>query len=307
MPKLFAIRSFSPIFYTLFTKAGRYDKIVIGNGYTLEDDITWVHFPRLGALKYLSSFLSDYEKRSIRMESYIERTIFKSSKKLWAVSNLVKKSLIEDYNISEDKIFVLYNGVNVEKYHPLHDQERIELRKKLNMPEDARVIIFVGNNPIRKGFQRILHALKRLEEAEKKNYTLLAIGFKPNSNMMKLSSDLRIRFLGNVSEEKLIMYYQASDFLLLPSYFDPFPLVVLEAMVCGVIPIVTPTVGSSEIIINEENGFIVKDQFELLEILKRIGSFNLDDLRENVITTAKKYSWNNIARSLISRIDRFNE
>jgi glycosyltransferase involved in cell wall biosynthesis len=53
--------------------------------------------------------------------------------KLWAVSNLVKKILTGDYCIPEDKIFVLHNGVDINKYHPLNDEERTKIREKWDL------------------------------------------------------------------------------------------------------------------------------------------------------------------------------
>jgi glycosyltransferase involved in cell wall biosynthesis len=297
-PKVFANRILSPLSYTFFAKVNKGDRVIIGNGYTLGDDVTWVHFLRLGAPIYLLDFLSDDQKRKIRIESYMEKAIFKSSEKLWAVSNLVKGLLIKEYGVPENKVFVLHNGVDIEKYHPLSDQEKSELRKKLNIPEDAKVMIFVSGDPLRKGFGRIPYALKKLEEAGERNYVLLAIGFKPSSDIVNLSSGLRVKFVGNVPEENLINFYQASDLLLLPSYFDPFSLVVLEAMACGAVPIVTQVVGASEIIIHGKNGFIVTDESDLAKTLLELAEFDIEKLHKEAIATARVHSWMNIAKSL---------
>jgi glycosyltransferase involved in cell wall biosynthesis len=303
MPKIFANRLLSPIFYSIRARMKREDRIVIGNGYTFGDDITWVHFLRLGAIKYLSDFLDDKVKQNLRRENYIEKMIFRSSKKLWAVSNLVKKMLLEEYDISEDKIFVLYNGVDIEKYRPLNDEDRQRIRKSLGISENTKVMIFVGGDPYTKGFQRILYALKKLESLGKRDYILYAIGFDPDNHILNQASNLNIKFLGRISEKEVIKYYQISDILLLPSYFDTFSLAMLEAMACGVIPIVTPTVGGSEMITDETNGFIIKDPEELIKTLKSLNYYiDLDKLRRNAIATARKYSWINIVRSLLNLI-----
>jgi UDP-glucose:(heptosyl)LPS alpha-1,3-glucosyltransferase len=272
--------------------------VIIGNGYTFRDDITWIHYLRLGVLMYLSDFLSNGEKRNVHIESHIERAIFKSSEKLWTVSNLVRRLLIKEYGVPENKVFVLHNGVDTEKFYPLNDQEKSELRKRLNIPEDAKVMIFVGGDPLQKGFGRILHALKKLEEASGRNYVLLAIGFKPSPDIVNLSSGLNVRFMGIVPEAKLINFYQTSDLLLLPSYFDTFSLVVLEAMACGAVPMVTPVVGASEIIIHGKNGFIVTDESDLAKTLLELNEFDLEKLQKEAIATARDHSWTNIAKGL---------
>jgi glycosyltransferase involved in cell wall biosynthesis len=303
LPKLFANRALSPILYSFYARVDKENRIIVGHGYTFGDDITWVHFLRLGALRYLSRVLKDEEKKKLRREGLVEKMIYMSSRKLWAVSNLVKKMLLEEYDISEDKIFVLYNGVDIEKYRPLNDEDRQRIRKSLGISENTKVMIFVGGDPYTKGFQRILYALKKLESLGKRDYILYAIGFDPDNHILNQASNLNIKFLGRISEKEVIKYYQISDILLLPSYFDTFSLAMLEAMACGVIPIVTPTVGGSEMITDETNGFIIKDPEELIKTLKSLNYYiDLDKLRRNAIATARKYSWINIVRSLLNLI-----
>ena len=65
-PKIFANRFLSPILYSIYAKAKKEDRIIIGNGYTFGDDITWVHFLRRGALRYLHIILSGNEIRKLR-------------------------------------------------------------------------------------------------------------------------------------------------------------------------------------------------------------------------------------------------
>jgi glycosyltransferase involved in cell wall biosynthesis len=299
-PKIFASRASAPLFYTFLARSIKDDRVVIGNGYTLWDDITWVHFTRLGALKHIP-FLSNKDRNKLLMEAKIEKIIFKTSKKLWAVSNLVKKILVEDYGIPEGKIFVLHNGVDINKYHPLNDEERTKIREKMGLKENTLVMIFVGGDVYGKGFFRILHALKK---STIKNYVLYAIGFTPDREILSFSQGLNIKFLGKISENDLILYYQISDLNLLLSYFDPFPLVMLEGMASGSIPIVTPTVGASEIIVNGNNGFIVKNETELTELLNNINRLDLNNIRKNAIITARKCSWDNIAKHLISIVEK---
>ncbi len=300
IPKIFASKALSPLFYTLIAKIIKDDRVIIGNGYTLWDDITWVHFTRLGAFKYIP-FLSNKDKNKLLTEAKIEKIIFKTSKKLWAVSNLVKKILTEEYRIPEDKIFVLHNGVDINKYHPLNDEERTKIREKMGLKDNPLVMVFVGGDAYGKGFFRILYALKK---STIKNYILYAIGFTPDHKILSFSQGLNIKFLGKLNEDDLILYYQISDLNLLPSYYDSFPLVVLEGMASGSIPIVTPTVGASEIIVNESNGFIVKNETELTELLNNINHIDLNNIRKNAINTARKYSWNNIAKQLINIVEK---
>jgi UDP-glucose:(heptosyl)LPS alpha-1,3-glucosyltransferase len=300
MPKLFARRALSPIMYSITAKLYKDDRIVIGNGYTLGDDITWVHFLRVQALRSLPEILDTRTSAKMRWEILVERVILKSSNILWAVSSLVKRSLIEDYGIPEEKIFVLHNGVDMEKYNMVDDEERRKLRKMLGIDEDTIVFTFVGADPYRKGFDKLLKALKNVKI---RNYIVLAVGFIPDTNILNMSKGLNTRFLGKIEEDHLVKIYNITDFMMLLSRYDPFPLVTLEAMASGAIPIVSPMVGASEIIEHGVNGFVIVNEDELVELLETINRASLEDLRKKARETALKYSWTDIASNLIREIN----
>jgi len=230
--------------------------------------------------------------------------ILRSARSLWAVSNMVKQSLVNDYGIPRDKIFVLHNGVDIGKFHPLKDNEREELKTKFGLKEKL-ILAFVGADPYIKGFDTLLRALKKIKGSDK--YVLLAIGFKPNKEILYLSEGLNVKYLGRLSEEELIKIYQIADFLMLLSRYDSFPLVVLEAMACGSIPILSKNVGASEILIQGLNGFVVRDEAELVQVLSSImngdGKLALEKMRESAIKTAKLFSWDNIAQKLIKIVE----
>ena len=299
IPKLFARRALSPIAYSIVAKLCKNDRIVIGNGYTFGDDITWVHFLRLQALRSLSGILDAKTGNKMKREALLERMIIKSSKLLWAVSNLVKRSLIEDYGIQEDKVFILHNGVDVEKYHMINNEERRELRRMLGVDEDTIVFTFVGADPYRKGFDKFLKILKKVKL---RNYVVLAIGFTPDINILNISKGLNIRFLGKIEEDYLIKIYGITDFLVLLSSYDPFSLVTLEAMASGAIPILSPTVGASEIIKHGENGYVIVNESEFTELLETIDKIDLESIRRKSRETALQYSWTNITSKLINEI-----
>ena len=244
----------------------------------------------------MRDILSNTEKRKLLRESYIERIILKSSGKLWAVSSLVKESLVSDYGLPDEKVFVLYNGVDVEKYKPLDDSERENLRKSLGLGGDKIILLFVGADIVRKGLHLVLEALKKVNKPYR--YTLITIGFNPSMELRDAVRNLDVRFLGKVPEETLIKYYQISDALVLPSYYDPFPLVTLEAMACGAIPIVSANIGAKDVIIHGINGFVIRDLKDLILVLNHIHSLDIGKLRSSAIKTAQEQSWNNIAKRL---------
>jgi glycosyltransferase involved in cell wall biosynthesis len=299
MPKLFAKRALSPIAYSIVAKLYKDDRIVIGNGYTIGDDITWVHFLRLPALQNLSDILDTKTRNKMKREALLEKMILKSSSLLWAVSSLVKRSLIEDYGIPEERIFVLHNGVDVEKYHMINDGKRRELRRMLGIDEGTIVFTFVGADPYRKGFDKLLEALKRVKL---QNYIVLAIGFIPDTSILNMSKGLNVKFLGKIEENHLVKIYGITDFIVLLSRYDPFSLVTLEAMASGAIPILSPTVGASEIVKHGEEGYIIVNENEFIELLETIDKIHLESIRKKARETALQYSWTNITSKLTCEI-----
>jgi len=86
------------------------------------------------------------------------------------------------------------------------------------------------------------------------------------------------------------------------SKYETFGLGAAEAMAYGAIPIITPIVGTADIIVSEVNGFIIRAEVELAKILKPMDGHQLMKLRINAIATARMYLWDNIAKKLVDLI-----
>jgi len=298
----FASKYVAPTIYTLMAKKlkRKYDvDIVIGNGYTLWDDITWIHFLRLPYAKNLKNIVLNKIPRRLLWEARVEKYVLGTSHRLWAVSNMVKRNLMEDYGSSEKKIFVLYPGIDVNKYRPLEEEEKERFRAQLGL-KDNLVLLFVGRDPVGKGFFRMVKALKESKLTNKA--TLLVVGFELDKLQSVNLPDFNTKFLGVINEEEMIRLYQISDILVYPSYYDTFSLTVLEAMATGVVPIVSSTTGSSEIINNGIDGFVFHSDKELVEILNSIEKIDLDSMKRRARQKALQFSWVRIAKSLIEML-----
>lgn len=301
-PQIFAKRELSLPTYTL-----KYRNIHprLGNGYTLFDDITWLHFLRRAMIKTMGSLLTKTQISNLLRESIFEEMILKSSRCIWAVSNMMAKLLQTLYSYPKRKIFVIYNGVDVNYYSLMPNKKRDELREEIGI-SDKLVILFVGADPIRKGFLPLIKAVNN--SPYKRHIIVFAIGFKPDSLLSYLKRyDLdNVNFLGKVSSDKLRRYYQISDVFALPSYFDPFPLAALEAMACGSVPIVSKYTGVAEVLNHGVNGYIIDPLHDgsIASVLDDIvtNSAKLSLIRQEVIKTAKNLSWDNVAKLLMEKM-----
>ena len=170
------------------------------------------------------------------------------------ISEMVRQDILQEFDISPDKLHVIYNSVNLERFNPtLKKSSRTNIRQQYKIPEDATLMVFVGSGFERKGVASAIKAIAGTDshlmvvgqDKQLKDYQLLAI---------KLKCDHRVHFSGVQEQPK--HYYAASDGFILPTLYEPFGNVVLEAMASGIGVITTPTCGGADIISQGQNGYI---------------------------------------------------
>lgn len=166
------------------------------------------------------------------------------------VSEALKRKA-EALGIGSDKISVLRNGVDLERFRPL---DRSTIRARLNLT--GPTWLAVGNLVELKGVHVTLGALAKVPDV-----VLLVAGEGPEaSRLRRLASELgveaRVRFLGNVPHAQLIEYYNAADILLLASSREGMPNVVLESLACGTPVVAAPFAGVEELVNAPEAGVV---------------------------------------------------
>lgn len=164
------------------------------------------------------------------------------------------------YHVAKDKIDVISPGVDLSIFHPGSPRDA---RQRLGLNGD-RTLLYVGRLEPIKGLEVLLHTMATIEEP--RNIRLLVIGGSPGPNpeterLKRLTGELFIReqvdFLGSLNHDLLPLYYQAADVTVVPSYYESFGLVALEAMACGT-PVVAARVGGLQSMIkNSRNGYLV--------------------------------------------------
>jgi glycosyltransferase involved in cell wall biosynthesis len=162
------------------------------------------------------------------------------------------KELVEESMSPRNKISLIYNGIDQSIYKP---RNKLRIRRKLGIDIKKKVILFnsIGRNNPYKGFSYLMEALKKIKN--KNNILLLIIGDDKDFKAKGFDT-MNIGFIN--SEKKMSEYYACADILLYPSIQDNCPLVVLEAMSCG-LPIVTfDTGGIPELVQHKKTGYIAK-------------------------------------------------
>ena len=184
-----------------------------------------------------------------------ERAMYQAPELRAVICNaaMIKREIMEDFGLPDEKIHLIYNAIDHQRFLPPHETLRATLRRQWQIPQEATCLIYVGSGFERKGLRAAIEAL-----APTPRYLLVVGKDKEEARYQALARTLgcaeRVRFLGVQTET--LPFYQMADGLLLPTLYDPFPNVILEAMACG-LPVITSTgCGGAEFIRNGENGYV---------------------------------------------------
>lgn len=219
----------------------------------------------------------------------------KNADRIFSVSESLRQHAIA-LGIDPDKIRVVGNGVDTEKFQPIPKKEA---RAQLGIEQDAPVLISVGALVERKGFHRVIERLPALRERYPGLRYLVVGGSSPegdwteqlNRLVAELGLEETVCFLGALPPEDLKTPLSAADVFVLSTRNEGWANVFLEAMACG-LPVVTTDVGgNAEVVANETLGSIVPfgdgDTLEqaLTEALQR------DWEREAILAYARANAW----------------
>jgi glycosyltransferase involved in cell wall biosynthesis len=203
-----------------------------------------------------------YQRLFTRWHVAQERKAYHASRHVVALSGLVQESLISDVGLTRDRISVISPGVDTNEFRPLHPDEPDLLRTELNVPENAFLVFFAGEiKSNRKNLDLTLHALSRLGSE-----THLAVaGATAGSPYPEMARQLRIadrvHFLGHREDVPTLL--RGADAFAFASHYDPYALVILEAMASGVPVITAPSVGACTLLRDGWNGFVLRDSGDL--------------------------------------------
>lgn len=208
----------------------------------------------LGPVSRLLQRMNLYHRYVLRAE----RNLF-LAERLRAVicnSRMVCDEIRRNFDVAEEKLHVIYNGVDTERFHPrLKAMHRAKMRDRLRIPEAAPVFLFVGSGFERKGAAALLRIFPNLPAEAR----LIIVGKDKDMRRYEDSIDDssvvdRILFAG--PQKEVGPYYGMADVLVLPTLYDPFPNVVVEAMACGLPVITSLKCGAAEMITTGVNGYV---------------------------------------------------
>jgi UDP-glucose:(heptosyl)LPS alpha-1,3-glucosyltransferase len=285
-PKSLRLLSFA-IRATREMENGNYD-ITFGVGNTLKADILqphggvhWAWFwrslraydhPLLWTIKFLGRIFNPKQWVS----GWIEDAPYqgKQLQAIIAISDMVKQDMIHWYQIPEERVTVVYNGVDIEHFHPRNRQYREEIRRRHGIGDEL-VILFVSNNFRMKGLGFLMKALAKIRKGNSSPFKLLVLGRDRQGSYLRLAKEMgifeEVVFAGSTNEPE--KYYGASDLLIHPTFYDACSLTVLEALASGLPVITTHFNGAGGIITQGKEGFVISDPRDDQALAEKISSF----------------------------------
>ena len=269
-------------------------------------------FHTLGRMKDMVAEGSAH--REAQNRAGVEEEIMDFADRIVAGTPLDRQQMLDLYALDEAKIAVIPCGVNLELFRPIDQRVAYE---ELGLPEGRRLLLFVGRLDPVKGLDVLLEAMcdltRRLRPGWAQDISLAIIGGDRENHMEALTTDpecLReirdelgledlVVFVGSRLQEVLPYYYSAAAACVMPSLYESFGMVALEAMACGT-PVIASRVGGLTFTVRDgETGFLVpeRDPRALAEKLELV--LTNDCLRKRLgrraVEVAAGYSWGVVA------------
>lgn len=228
--------------------------------------------------------------------SYWEKQAFSQAKSIIAISEKVAKELVS-IGVPRQKIRVIVNGVDLQEFTP-----GVTSRSLLGLPENVNLALFAGDIRIsRKNLDTVLHALVKVPELH-----LAVVGGTQDSPYPAMAKALniseRVHFLGYRHDMPQIQ--RASDLFVFPSRYEPFGLVVIEAMASG-LPVITATTTGAADLLNPDSGIVLEDCDDVEALARALQLLDSDrSLRQQMgkvaRTIAEQHSWSTMAQTYLN-------
>jgi glycogen(starch) synthase len=232
----------------------------------------------------------------------VERWITNRSARVIACSHYMREQVADIFGVEEGRISVIPNGIDPDDLPNQDPDSLARLRAEFAAP-DERLVLLIGRLVYEKGFQLALEAMPKVIEAAPGTRFLVAGSGTHEQELRRQAEELGLMdhgtFLGWIGDDVLHSLYRIADLTVVPSIYEPFGLVALEAMASGCPCIVADTGGLREVVPHEEAGlrFRARDPEALAEVAIRV--LTDDELGGRLVAEAYehilRFDWADVA------------
>jgi len=207
------------------------------------------------------------------------------------------------FGVPDDKLVMVPNGVNMQVYEDIRKQDLRPFRTAFALPEE-KLVLFVGRLVYEKGAQVLINAIPKILEKVNAKFVIVGSGYMKDqlsTIVRSMGMENKVLFTGFVDEETLLKLQCCADVSVVPSLFEPFGIVALEAMAAKSPVVVSDTGGLGEIVEHDITGVkVYPNSTESLAwgITKALTDEKYrNSLRENAYKRIQeKYDWDKIAQ-----------
>ena len=269
-------------------------------------------FHTLGEMKNQVARTPDETASPARLDS--ERRLLGEADRIIASTEAELAQFRWLYRQETDNVEIIEPGVDIAHFYPIPADEA---REFIQATDNRRIILFVGRIEPLKGLDSLLNAMALLFRHGRQDLQLMVIGGEPDAdpdeitaemNRLKgltseLNLDSQVTFLGRRDQDILQYYYSAAEIVVMPSHYESFGLVALEAMACGTPVIASETGGLVFLVKDGETGLHVPTAApqaladKLLHLLE--DDAELRRLGEQAANYARGFQWGRVADRMI--------
>jgi starch synthase len=193
--------------------------------------------------------------------SWIEKTAIEMADALIAVSEETKEDVLKYFDVDEDKVKVIYNGINLQQYIKTSSTETLDT---YGVDKSKPYVLFVGRITRQKGIIHLVNAIKYMSPdtqivlcAGAPDTKEIGIEMEQAVNEVQKTRDNVIWIDKMVTKEEIIQLYSHADVFCCPSIYEPFGIINIEAMACDTAVVASAVGGIKEVVIDGETGILV--------------------------------------------------
>lgn len=243
--------------------------------------------------------------------SKLEKQAAEKANIIITISKYTQNKIIQLYEIEKEKIRIVPNGVDIQKFKPLKNQSTIKRQIGVN---NRQCVLFVGRLIPRKGLSFLVQAAKHIIK-EKEQTAFVIVGDGPQKNqLISYLEKNRIRknfiFLGDIKDEILPLIYNCAEVFVFPSVQEGQGIALLEAQAVSKPVIAFNTGGVRETILNQETGLLVEPNSKelanaIIKLLKNEEMRNKMGKKGREFVS-KNFSWEKSAKKLLETYKEVN-
>ncbi|WP_298512862.1 glycogen synthase [uncultured Kordia sp.] len=200
--------------------------------------------------------------RGYDASSWIEKTAIEMADAIIAVSEETKVDVLAHFNVAEDKIKVIYNGINLQQYQYTDDKTTLE---KFNIDASKPYVLFVGRITRQKGIIHLVNAIKHIDTntqivlcAGAPDTEEIAKEMQESVAAVKETRDNVFWIEEMLPKEEIIQLYSQATVFCCPSIYEPFGIINIEAMACKTAVVASAVGGIKEVVVPNETGILIE-------------------------------------------------